>query len=81
MNLGGWNQQDSISALSQNMDLASTSASSLFSGIQQHETKKFDVLKAYDNIDALNNQSILTGGIDIGIDIGKFTIDNKQAQG
>ena len=76
MNMG-WNQQDSLSAFSQSMDMASTSASSLFSGMQQHEMKKFDVLKAYDSIDSINNQSILTGGLDIGIDIGKFTIDNK----
>lgn len=40
--------------------------------------RKFDVLKVYEDLDYVNNQSILTGGLDTGIEIGKFIIDTSN---
>ena len=41
------------------------------------DRKKFDVLKIYEDVDKVKNQSILTGGLDTGIDFGKFIIDTN----
>ena len=80
MNSGGWNNQDSnMSALSTGLDF--TNNGSIYGGVSQQESKKFDVLKVYENMDSINHQSILTGGIDIGLEIGQLTIDSKLSQG
>jgi len=38
----------------------------------------FDILKVYENTDTLSNQSIFTGGLDTGMEIGKFVIDTSN---
>lgn len=41
-------------------------------------TKQFDVLSVYDDLTSVQSQSILTGGLDTGIDFGKFLIDTSN---
>jgi hypothetical protein len=41
------------------------------------DRKKFDVLKIYEDVDKVKNQSILSGGLDTGIEFGKFIIDTN----
>jgi hypothetical protein len=54
MNSGGWNNQDSnMSALSTGLDF--TNNGSIYGGISQQESKKFDVLKVYENMDSINH--------------------------
>jgi hypothetical protein len=45
--------------------------------VEQVDRKKFDVLKIYEDADKVKKQSILTGGLDTGIDFGKFIIDTN----
>lgn len=40
--------------------------------------KKNGVFTIYDEINKLNNQSIFSGGLDTGIDFGKFVIDTSN---
>lgn len=42
------------------------------------ETIVFDVLRVYDNFEDIQRQSILTGGLDTGMEIGKFVIDTSN---
>lgn len=37
-----------------------------------------DVLKVYDNTETLSKQSIFSGGLDTGMEIGKFVIDTSN---
>ena len=39
---------------------------------------KFDVLKVYNEAESLNQHSIFNGGLDTGIDFGKFVIDTSN---
>lgn len=39
---------------------------------------KFDVLKVYNETDSSNQHSIFNGGLDTGIDFGKFVIDTSN---
>lgn len=39
---------------------------------------KFDVLKVYNDGDVQNSNSIFEGGLDTGIDFGKFVIDTSN---
>jgi hypothetical protein len=39
---------------------------------------KFDVLKVYNEADNASQNSIFTGGLDTGIDFGKFVIDTSN---
>ena len=42
------------------------------------DTRPYDVLNVYSNLNQVENQSILTGELDTGIDIGKFVIDTSS---
>ena len=77
--LQGWNPQECISTgLSQNIDLSSADSSMMHGSYMGKDRIKFDVLKVYENMDTVRNQSILTGGLDIGLEIGKFVFDTSQ---
>ena len=39
---------------------------------------KFDVLKVYNEAESSNQHSIFNGGLDTGIDFGKFVIDTSN---
>ena len=43
------------------------------------ERNKYDVLKVYSNPSTIESKSLFQGGLDSGIDIGKFTLDTSQA--
>jgi len=43
--------------------------------------RDFDVLKAYEDLEKMDKQSILTGNLDSGIDLGKFYIDTSNNLG
>lgn len=44
------------------------------------DTRPYDVLNVYNDLNQVDNQSILTGELDTGIDIGKFVIDTSNYQ-
>ena len=48
--------------------------------ITSNQKPKFDVLKIYDDpeVDASGNSSIFRGGLDTGIDLGKFILDTSN---
>ena len=41
-------------------------------------SKKHDVLAVYEDLDKQSQSSLLTGGMDTGIDFGKFLIDTSN---
>jgi len=43
---------------------------------------KFDILKIYDDpdFDSSNNSSIFKGGLDTGVDLGKFILDTTNSK-
>lgn len=75
--LQGWNTSDFMSGLTPSMDINLAESSMLQGAYEDCDRIKFDVLKVYQNKDSLRNQSILTGGLDVGLEIGKFVIDTS----
>jgi len=69
------NSQQALSTMdSADRSSASQSQNSTSPAIDK---KKFDVLKVYENLEKVQNQSILSGGLDTGIEFGKFIIDTS----
>lgn len=44
-------------------------------------SKKYDVLKVYQDGDSAKQQTIMKGGLDTGIDYGKLSIDTSSNMG
>ena len=66
--------------MSDSMDMHSQSQSSLNQSYYI-EKKRRDILLLYEDINKVSQQSILSGGIDTGIDSGKFVIDTSSITG